>query len=70
MNLKLARNVTVAECHWLVRDFSEGEVLHRYLGFTYGCMSRNGIACSLTKEGPFFEIPKDAVAEINQEQPQ
>jgi hypothetical protein len=58
----LDRDVTRDECHWLERDFKAGEQLYIYYGYTYGCISHKGIACTET-EGftPFFEIPRDAL---------
>jgi len=66
MKYKLKRNVTKNEFHWLDRDFLKGEIVYRYNGSTYGCCTRNGVACTLGKEKiPFFELPKDALIEIN-----
>jgi hypothetical protein len=61
--MKLARNVTMAECGWLYRDFAAGEVLYTYPGPTYGSVdTERGIAmCEQPGGNPFFEIPRDAL---------
>lgn len=61
MKLQLIRDVTQSECHWLSRDFKKGEVLYEYTGCTYGCITPDGIACSLDGEIPFFELPESAL---------
>ena len=58
----LTRNVTKKECDWLDRSLKKGEIVYEYTGPTYGCISGNGSAFTLTKnETPFFELPDDAV---------
>lgn len=62
---KLTRDVTIEECHWLDRDFKEGEFVYEYTYHTYGCISPDGIACSeIEKETPFFELPKNSITEV------
>jgi len=61
MILILTRDVTVEECPWLERDFHEGELVFKYTGYTYGCCTYTGIACSLDGDTPFFELPNDAI---------
>ena len=60
--LTLSRDVTMAECPWLERDYAKGETVVRYTGATYGCIGA-GVACSETGGNPFFELPRDALAE-------
>jgi len=58
----LTRDVTREECRWLDRTFKEGEKVYEYTDYTYGCISRKGLAFTLEKDiTPFFELPKDAV---------
>lgn len=66
MKLKLKRKVTPEECFWLERDFEQGEEVFEFIGLTYNCISRRGIACSLDGETktPFFELPNDALVRI------
>lgn len=51
----------MAEYTHLHRDFREGEEVYLYQGPTYGCISHNGVACSVDGNLPFFELPKNAV---------
>jgi hypothetical protein len=64
MKYRLTRVVTQFECPWLVRDLSIGEELYRYGGYTYGCITPSGVACSFDGEPPFFEVPENALAAI------
>ena len=62
---RLTRDVTKKECSWLDRNYKKGEILFEYDGYTYGCISPNGIACSdKDQETPFYEIPKNALERI------
>jgi hypothetical protein len=61
--LKLTRTVTPDECSWLDRTYFKNEVVYKFGGCTYGCISPNGIACSEDGETPFFELPINAVKE-------
>ncbi len=61
MRYILTRDVTQSECPWLIRDFKNGEVVLPYEGITYGCISGDGVACSLDGSEPFFELPENAV---------
>lgn len=60
---ELTRDVTQEECHWLSRSFKAGEVVHRYDGCTYGCVGA-GVACSVDGETPFFELPRNALRDL------
>lgn len=63
--MTLRRDVTVAECPWLDRDYRMGETVHRYYGHTYGCITPSGIPVSEhIDKPPFFELPDDAVWEV------
>lgn len=60
--LKLIRTVTTKECPWLERDYIEGDVVHKYNAYTYGCISSDGVACSkIEGKTPFFELPMNSV---------
>lgn len=63
--LMLVRRVTQSECHWLDREFLPGDIVYVFPGCTYGCVSSDGIACTLSPEGdtPFFELPENSVTE-------
>jgi len=62
---RLIRDVTKKECPWLDRTFKEGETVYYYSGYTYGCISFNGIAvCEKLDENPFFELPENALEEV------
>jgi hypothetical protein len=58
----LTRDVTPDECEWLDRTFREGETVVQFTGATYGCITGDGVACSLNGDNPFFELPLDALA--------
>jgi len=59
----LTRDVNQTECDWLERDFKKGETVYKYTGYTYGCISRKGVAVSLVKDkDPFFELPNDSIS--------
>ena len=59
----LKRTVTQQECPWLEKDFQEGEEIYYFPGCTYGCISSEGDAFTLSPTGdnPFFELPENAV---------
>ena len=60
--MKLNRIVTKEECSWLDEDLPKGTELREYTGYTYGCVTPEGIAC--VKEygdTPFFEVPREAL---------
>jgi hypothetical protein len=61
--LILTRDVSKKECSWLGKTFKTGDIVNLYEGFTYGCVSDDGEACTLDGE-TFFELPKDALQEI------
>ena len=48
---------------WLGTDFLKGEVVSRFFGATYGCISPNGIAI-IIDDGTFLELPKDSLESI------
>ena len=57
------RAVMKTECPWLDADVPEGTIVHRYFGFTYGCIG-SGVAVTLHDgETPFFELPRAALSE-------
>mgnify|MGYP001377208461 CR=1 FL=1 len=47
--------------------FWQGDVVERFRGVTYGCITPDGIACIRNGEGPFFEVPRDAVVRLTSE---
>ena len=58
----LKRDVTVQEVSSLDQDLKKGREVFKYHGYTYGCISENGVAVSdKPGEGPFYEIPANAV---------
>ena len=61
--VRVIRTLRRTELPWLPKKtYRRGRILHRYLGATYGVVTRNGIAVSEHPSGmPFFEVPKDAV---------
>lgn len=61
----LLKDILAKDYHWLDRDYTIGEEFFIYRGFTYGCVSLNGIACTeRLGEEPFFELPKAALKYI------
>ena len=61
----LIQDILAKDYHWLDRDYRIGEEFFIYRGFTYGCVSVNGIACTeRLGEEPFFELPKVALKHI------
>jgi hypothetical protein len=66
VKLKLSRTVTKSECEWLDKDFQEDEEVFQYHGYTYGCISGKGVACTLeNNKTPFFELPIEALERID-----
>ena len=61
---QLTRDVTPQECSWLKRTYYKGERVQAFIGFTYGCIGPNGIACSDNGDNPFYELPKDSINKI------
>lgn len=61
--LILKRDVTRNECDWLDRDYRKGEIVWRFTGCTYGCISPTGraVRAKPRKDEPFFELPIDSV---------
>jgi len=65
MKYILTRDVPIAECKWLKRDFAKGEILHFYEDATYNCNSKHGFPFSEElNRAPFFEIPQNAVTKL------
>ncbi|MBK6836107.1 MAG: hypothetical protein IPG89_18275 [Bacteroidetes bacterium] len=62
IKLTLNKDVLKKEHHWLKRDFKKGEEFIMYLGYTHGCISKTGIACSTTGKLPFFELPTNQLS--------
>ena len=69
MKFILIRTVTKKECPWLDQDLPKGFIVYNYVGYTYGCISRDGKAVSLKDDPkaqePFFEIPRDSFEKFN-----
>jgi hypothetical protein len=63
---KLKYDLTRGQCPWLNEVFTMGQIFFQSRALTYGCISKNGIACTLHESGygEFFEIPKSALEEI------
>ncbi len=44
------------------KDYFKGDIIFKYSGCTYGCVSDDGMAmCEIEGEGPFFQMPRDAL---------
>jgi hypothetical protein len=58
-NLKLTiiKDILKKDYKWLSRDFKSGEQVYLYTGSTHGCISKNGLACTLDEGDSFFELP-------------
>ncbi len=62
--MKYRINANVITCG---EEFKKGEIVYRYPGCTYGCISQDGIACSrIYDETPFIEIPKEVLEPIKE----
>ncbi len=48
------------------RAVARGELLYKYLGYTYGCIGEDGVAVSENGSllPPFHQLPRDAVREV------
>jgi hypothetical protein len=56
--MRLARDVTMAECDWLSRDYAAGERLWESLAPTYGCAPEGALLLSEDPAGvPWHEFP-------------
>jgi hypothetical protein len=67
MKFRVSRDVLQTECKWLKRDIKKGEVLYLYEKATYNSISKNGLPFTeQSNTNPFFELPKDAVAELKE----
>jgi len=66
MKYILIRDITPFECGWLEETVSKDRVVERYNGATYGCISSEGMACCYHQSGPFFELPKSALEQIEE----
>ena len=67
MKAILNRDVTVAECNWLHRNYKKNEVVYSYSGYTYGCISPKGKPFTEVEgQTPFFELPYDAITFIEE----
>ena len=60
--VKLTRDVTISECPWLDTDLPAGTEVEKFHGYTYGCIG-SGIAVCFSQDGPFFEVPRAALAD-------
>ena len=69
MEYKVVRDITREECDWLDKDIKEDTIVYKFYGVTYGCISSNGIAVTLSSEGdnPFFELQYDSLKIIEKE---
>lgn len=62
--VRVTRDVPADE-NYSGRDVRAGEKLYIYDGYTYGCISYEGVALSERPgETPFFEFPYDAIEEV------
>ena len=59
---KVLITVCASEHHWLDRNYIKGEELFVYEKYTFGLISKHGVACTLRKgEEPFFEMPRKSI---------
>jgi len=67
VKFQLTRDVTQTECDWLRKTFKKGDIVYKFYGATYGCISPNGIAITEDSNGgnPFIELPRDALKNID-----
>lgn len=62
---ELIRLVSPQECHWLDKVYDVGDIVFKYHGHTFGCISKKGAAfCEVFDQEPFFELPINAVVKI------
>ena len=61
---KLIRDITKKECPWLDRTFKKDEIVYKYTGYTYGCISEGLAVSEKLNETPFFELTYAALEEI------
>lgn len=63
---RVTRDLTALELEDAPPGIRPGDVLYEFRGVTYGCI-RDGVAVSRTgpDSGPFYEVPWDAVEEID-----
>jgi hypothetical protein len=54
------KDILAKEHHWLGKDYPKGQIVTRFIGATYGCISPRGIAI-LEEDGVFIELPKDSL---------
>ena len=56
--IKILENLYFTDYNWLHRNIKKGEILNIFIGATYNCISKNGIAATeLDNSTYFFEIP-------------
>ncbi len=60
----LTRDITTHECPWLEETVLKDRVVEKYEGATYGCIGPGGMACCYHQNGPFFELPANALKEV------
>ena len=64
MKYEVTRELTDREKYDTSKDIKKGDIIYRFKGYTYGCIS-SGQACSLIEgKNPFFEMPLDSIKEI------
>lgn len=63
--LILTRDLPAADYDWLDRDLYAGEIMWEFTGCTWGVIDHEaGLAASERPgQGPFYEIPYDAIKE-------
>lgn len=58
------RDISQTECPWLPIDIAKNTTLFKYINYTYGCISPEGVAISFEhNKEPFYEVPKNAIRE-------
>ncbi len=61
MLYQVNRDVTPEECNWLSRTVKEGELVERFTGYTYGCITSSGTACVIDGISGFCELPNSCL---------
>ncbi len=62
MKYRVTRVLTRKEASNIEGIIRKGDVVYRYTGCTYGCISPMGTAVSIEEnKNPFFEMPNDSI---------
>ena len=67
----VSRRLDKKTCVWFDPGvvFEPGAIVYEFIGHTYGCVGSSGIAITRQRgNGPFLELPRDALELIPDEQ--